>query len=407
MTRGLALLLLACCSDGQVAFTNGWWFDGRSFARKTAYVVGANLTFHRPARLESNVDLGGGYVVPPFGDAHNHNVEPLNKIDALVARYLRHGILYVKNPNCLPGTREELAGKVNTPDSIDVVFSNGGLTGSGGHPMEIVKRNIDRGIWTAAEGEGQFYLTVDTPEELDAKWPRLLATKLDFIKTYLLYSEEYFARKDDPAFFGWKGLNPALLTAIVQKAHEAGLRVSTHIETAADFRAALIAGVDEINHMPGFRISSDVQTHPISSFEITEEDARDAARRGTYVVTTLAGGHTMADRPEQDRLNARNLKLLQAHGVKLAIGSDDYRNDTVPEAVYLASLHVLDNRTLLKMWSETTARTIFPRRKVGELREGYEANFIVLEGDPLREFSKVTKVKLRVKQGRMLAVSPE
>ncbi len=404
MTRALALLLLACSADGQVAFTNGWWFDGRSFARKTAYVVRGNFTFHRPARLESKVDLAGGYVVPPFGDAHNHNVEPLNKIDALVARYLRHGILYVKNPNCLPGTREQLAGKVNTPNSIDVVFSNGGFTGSGGHPMEIVKRNIDRGIWTSAEGEGQFYLTVDTPEDLDASWPRLFATKPDFIKTYLLYSEEYLVRRNDAAFFGWKGLNPSLLTAIVEKAHEAGLRVSTHIETAADFHAALIAGVDEINHMPGFRISSDVRSHPISTFEITEEDARDAAQRGTYVVTTLAGGRTATDRAEQDRVNVRNLKLLHAHGVKLAIGSDDYRNDSVPEALYLASLNALDSLTLLKMWCETTARTIFPRRKIGELREGYEANFIVLERDPLREFSNVTKVKLRVKQGRVLAV---
>jgi len=390
------------CLHGQVAFTNGWWFNGHSFARTPAYAVDGNLTFRRPARIGSHIDLGGGYVLPPFGEAHNHNVEPLNKIDPLVARYLQHGILYVKNPDCLPGTRAQLRGKVNAPESIDVVFAYGGLTASGGHPMEVVKRGIDRGYWTEKQGEGQFYVTVDTPAELVAKWPGLLATNPDFIKTFLLYSEEYTARKNDPAFFAWKGLDPALLLRIVEKAHAAGLRVSTHIETAADFHAALVAGVDEINHMPGFRPASDVHKHPESTFEVSEEDARFAAKHGTVVVTTLAGSGD-----KNDTLNARNLRLLHTAGVKLALGSDDYRSDTVPEARYIASLHVFDNPTILKMWCETTAQTIFPKRKIGELREGFEANFIVLEGDPLREFSNVTKVKLVVKRGGVLALRAE
>ncbi len=45
-------------------------------------------------------------------------------------------------------------------ENIDVVFSNGGFTGEGGHPAEIVKRNIDRGVGTEAEGDGAFYYTV-------------------------------------------------------------------------------------------------------------------------------------------------------------------------------------------------------------------------------------------------------
>src|SRR5207249_5838999 len=57
----------------------------------------------------------------------------------------------------------------------------------------------------------------------------------------------------------WKGLDPALLPEIVQKAHATGLRVSTHIENAADFHNALVAGVDEINHMPGFRYGADIE----------------------------------------------------------------------------------------------------------------------------------------------------
>lgn len=401
-------------SAQSVAFVNGLWFDSRAFVPKTAYAVDGDLTFRKPARIGSTIDLSGGYVLPPFGEAHNHNVEPSNKIGPLVEGYIRHGIFYVKNPDCLPNTRDQLGGQVNTPSTIDVTFSNGGFTGAGGHPIEILKRNIGRGIWTDAEGEGAFYYVTDSAAELDRKWPAHLATRPDFIKTYLLYSEEYAARRMDQAFFGWKGLDPLLLTIFVGKAHAAGLRVSTHIESAADFHNAVVAGVDEINHMPGFRMHADLRPHPISAFEVSEADAKLAARQGIFVVTTLVGataldpnGPDAPKRREQDALNARNLKLLYASGVRIAIGSDSYRVDSVPEALYLESLGALDNLSLLRMWCETTVQTIFPRRKIGFLKEGYEANFIVLGGDPLTHFANVTDIRLRVKRGHVLSVRTE
>jgi hypothetical protein len=414
MIRAVCWLIsgASLCSAQSVEFVNGVWFDGHVFASKTAYAVDGGLTFRKPSRVGSTIDLSGGYVLPPFGEAHNHNVELLNKIGPLVENYLRHGIFYVKNPDCLPNTREQLAGQVNTPSTIDVAFSNGGFTGSGGHPIEIQKRNIARGIWTEAAGEGAFSYVTDNASELERKWPAHLATRPDFIKTYLLYSEEYGARRMDEAFFGWKGLDPSLLKTFVAKAHAAGLRVSTHIESAADFHNAVAARVDEINHMPGFRMYEDIRPHPVAAFEISEPDARLAARQGTFVVTTLAGateldpnGPDAAKRRAQDALNARNLKLLYASGVRIAIGSDSYRVDSLPEALYLASLGAVDNLALLRMWCETTVQTIFPRRKVGFLKEGYEANFVVLGGDPLSNFANVTEVRLRVKRGHVIPLA--
>jgi len=370
------------------AFTNGRWFDGHSFRKKTGYAVARSLSFRRPSHVDAVVDLKGGFVVPPFGEAHNHNVEPLNKIDSLIQRYLSHGIFYVKDPDNLPDGRDKILSKLNRPESIDVSFSNGGFTGSNGHPAEIVKRNIDRGIWTLADGDGAFYYAIDSPADLERKWPRFLATRPDFVKTYLLYSEDYAARKDSDRYYGWKGLDPALLALIVQKAHGAGLRVSVHIESAADFHNALSAGVDEINHMPGFRARADVSPHAVAEFQISDSDAALAARQGTYVVTTLAGatGSDAKLQQEADELNRRNLTLLKKYKVKLALGSDSYRSDTVPEALYLESLHVFDHESLLTIWCTTTAKTIFPDRKIGELKENYEASFVVLSGNPLQDF---------------------
>jgi hypothetical protein len=107
----LFILCSSVCSAQSVAFVNGVWFNRSTFSRRKVYAVGGNLTFHQPAHISSTVDLGGGYVVPPFGEAHNHNVEPLklNKIGPLVERYLRHGIFYVKNPN-LPSANAHAIG---------------------------------------------------------------------------------------------------------------------------------------------------------------------------------------------------------------------------------------------------------------------------------------------------------
>jgi hypothetical protein len=390
-----------------IAFTNGLWFDGKSFQRKTGYSIRGVLSFRRPAHVDSTVDLAGGFVVPPFGEAHNHNVEPLNKIDQLVRRYLEHGIFYVKDPDNLPRDRERVLPQIDRPDSIDVMYSNGGFTGPGGHPSEIVKRNVDRNYWTEADGDGGFYYAVANVEGLERKWPQFLATKPDFVKTFLLFSEEYTVRKDDPKYFGWKGLDPELLKAIVQKAHAAGLRVSTHVESATDFHNALMAGVDEINHTPGFRVTGDAKTHALSEFQIAEGDARFAARHGVSVVTTLSNGGQLTPVgkfPDQDKLNRRNLALLKKYHVKLAFGSDSYRSDTVPEALYIESLHVFSNRDLLQIWCEGTAKTIFPQRKIGKLKDRYEASFLALKGNPLEDFSAVQRIAIAVKQGHVLGL---
>jgi imidazolonepropionase-like amidohydrolase len=111
------------------------------------------------------------------------------------------------------------------------------------------------------------------------------------------------------------------------------------------------------------------------------------------------------ERPRVDeirRLIAANLLVLHRHGVRLAIGSDRYRETARSEASALHRLGTFDNRTLLKMWCETTPQAIFPGRKIARFRDGYEASFLVLEGDPLADFENVGRIRMRVKQGQVL-----
>jgi imidazolonepropionase-like amidohydrolase len=126
-----------------------------------------------------------------------------------------------------------------------------------------------------------------------------------------------------------------------------------------------------------------------------------AHERGVVVVTTLVGATRLkdAERVEQDALNARNLRRLLAHHVSVALGSDSYREDTLAEALYIASLHAVSNAELIEMWTAATDAAIFPQRRIGRLDEGYEASFLVLAGDPLADFGNVTRM---VKQGKTL-----
>ncbi|MFP5246648.1 MAG: amidohydrolase family protein [Thermoanaerobaculia bacterium] len=394
MTRLLFLLLFALPTLAEtIEWKRGLWFDGTRFREATFYTADGKLTKRKPAHVDRSVDLAGKYVVPPFGDAHHHGIDSAPQLDAKIRAFLDAGVFYVKNPNVIPDLlTPDVRAKLNVPASIDVAFANGGLTRTGGHPgplhVMLAKQNIFPGL-TAADMPDRAYFNVDTIEQLDAKWPRILAGKPDFLKTFVLEGE---------------GLTKEVLNEIVKRAHAAGLRVSSHIETASDFRIAVDAGVDEINHLPMPR------GEDVSRFVIDEETAKLAAKKGVTVVTTQRPIH-MPGAPGPGLRHIENAKLnvatLRKAGVMVALGSDGISGEQPfatarDEALFLHEHGFADNLTLLKMWSENTPRTIFPKRRIGHLAEGYDASFLVLEGDPLHDFANVTKIAFRVKQGSVL-----
>jgi hypothetical protein len=394
-----------------IALINGQWFDGAKFVDRTMYSVDGVFA-DRPARVDTVIDLQHDYVVPPFGEAHNHNVDATTATRArvVVEKYFRDGVFYVQNPANVLRARSGLVGFINVPTGIDATFANAALTGPGGHPMGLFLRNLGRGAMVATDSNSTsgFLWTIADRADLDRKWPQILASHPDFIKTMLLYSEEYERRKSDSAFFNWRGLNPVLLPEIVRRAHAAGLRVMTHIETSGDFHNALVAGVDQIGHTPGFRGNEKTQLADFAPFLMTDADAELAAQRGVYVVTTLSGPDGLPDTALLARfikLDSLNLAMMKKHHVRIIVGSDSYRTTSVPEAMWLSKLGVLSNAELLRAWTDETAHAIFPQRKIGRLAPGYEASLLVLAGDPIADFINVKRIVLRMKQGQLIQVA--
>ena len=399
-----------------VALINGQWFDGSGFAARTMYMSRGVFTDGPVGKSDSAIDLRGGYVVPPFAEAHNHNFDASSPETArtLVAKYMEDGVFYGQNPSNVLRARRGLSGFVNVPAGIDVTFSNAGLTGPGGHPMGLYLRNLSRGAMLPTDTnstEGFIWIIADK-DDLARKWPSIVAGKPDFIKVFLLYSDEYRKRLNDSSFFNWRGIDPKLVPDIVHRAHTASLRVMAHVETAADFRNAVESGVDQVGHTPGFRGNEQTKLPNIAPYELSDADAESAARRGTFVVTTLGGivafpptGQDSVMRRTADSLFARNLRMMKKHRVRVIVGSDSYRTTSVPEAMYLASLGVYSNAELLKLWTDETPRAIFPNRRIGRLAPGYEASFLVLDKDPIADFSNVKTIRLRVKQGFTISSS--
>ena len=399
----IVLLLSNFSSAENYKFINGHWFDGNKFQDRVFYSIGGTFAINPPQKIDKEIDLQSGYVIPPFGDAHNHYISGPFKIDETLHQYLTDGIFYAKNPASIARDTAKIKDKINKPGSVDVVFSGGTITASGGHPVKLYEKFLNKVKKPGPDGtfENLAYYIIDNEKDLDTKWPMIMANKPDFIKSHLLYTEEFEKRRDDPKYYGLKGQDPKMLAKVVEKAHQNNLRVSCHIETAQDFRYALAAKVDEINHMPGYYPDENPNW-----YSITEADAKQAAAQGVFVVTTTYVTIHEFKEPEKikqaQEIQRRNLALLHDAGVKIAIGPDVHGVTSLAEAMNLYALKVFDNLTLLKMWCEATAETIFPKRKIGKLADGYEASFIVLGGDPIADFEAIKNIKLRFKQGNFI-----
>lgn len=409
LAMGASALALGGCQTGAVnpaatayALTGGRWFDGAAFNAREAWSVAGRLTFIRPAAVAQTLDLLGRWIVPPFADAHNHGVGTGDAVRdrAMVSAYLKAGVFYMQSMGNLPlSAADRQALGLNVPGGLDATFAQGSITGYGGHPMGIIRNVLlPQGYFpgrTLESLKDLRFFEVASEAELMAKWPAIRAAQPNFIKFFLFNSDAYAARKDDPAFFGRRGLDPALAKSVVRLARADGLRAAAHVVNVADFRTALDAGVDVIAHLP-------------TEGMLTDADAQAAARARVTVHTTCGFLTRLARNAPEESAAVRerqgpNLQSLKVAGVRMVVGSDDPADPTPGEMAHLRALGVFSDAELLAMWTSGTAQSIFPERRIGALEEGYEASFLALDGDPLGDWSATSRIALRFKQGEVLA----
>ena len=377
---------------------NARWFDGRQIQRGSLYVENGVFVAKKPAKVNRKMDLRGQQVlIGPLGEAHNHNLQTAWGWNTYADQYLDEGVFYAAMLCGDPAGVAEVKPLAAKPVAPDVSFVTACITSPDGYPLAAV---LPTPSPEAAAGQNLIVM-VDSPEQARAQWPAIQARGGRWVRIVLAHSDRPELRQN-PAMFGRLGLTPDAASELTRLAHADGRRVVAHVETAADFDAALAAGVDAIAHLPGYANTLDL---PAERFALSEQAAAQAARQHTAVITTTAATALFKLEPASlaalHEVQRANLARLQAAGVPLLIGSDVFIGTARAELHALDALG-MDRATLLRLATQDTPRALFPGRRLGCFEPGCEASFLLLGGDPLADLAQVDMPLLRVKQGRLL-----
>ncbi len=121
-------------SSGVTVYENGWVWSGSGFVRGSlAIKEGRFVDILEAGAGSRRVDLKGGFVVPPYSNAHAPATTPDEETSHL---FLEAGVFYVWNPNTVVMGQEAL-NFFKRKDTFDVAVAQGGLTEPGGHPEKL------------------------------------------------------------------------------------------------------------------------------------------------------------------------------------------------------------------------------------------------------------------------------
>jgi len=94
----------------------------------------------------------------------------------------------------------------------------------------------------------------------------------------------------------------------------------------------------------------------------------------------------------------KQLMRFKEANITITLGADQGFTTLGEEINDIKEIGAFSNLELLNILT-LTPKTIFPDRKIGELKTGYEATFLVLNGNPLDNMNNIDDIILRVKNG--------
>lgn len=191
------------------------------------------------------------------------------------------------------------------------------------------------------------------------------------------------------------------LSAIVEEAHHAGRRVSTHAIGRDGIKNAILAGVDTIEH--GFHLDAEL-------FAL-------AIERGTYLVPTLSAVGCIAAEGEGGGIPSWIVEKAQSEvqrsramfraaveaGMNIAAGTDagtphNPHDGLVEELIQMVDIGLTPQRTLLSATREGAVNAGLSQI-TGTITPGRAADLIVVEGDPLADITTLRQIVLVAKDG--------
>jgi len=379
---------------------NGKHFEVRTLAVRD----GRFVRVPRNKATVEKLDLSGRYIVPAYANAHCH-VTSADRASS--DGFLRAGVFYVWNPNSIVLSKQDKA-FFGTATTYSLKIAQGGITEPRGHPEPLYTDILAKYVYKGRQKEwfiGNAFHYGRTPEEIVKVLDKLKSQGADFVKAYLLHSEDYEMRKDDPKFEGARGLNPANMPFLVAEARRRGMKVAVHVETAADLVTAAQSGAAVAAHLPGYGGSG------TEAMELSAKQARIVAKSGIRLTPTygLAAGlvdekASLAEQKATADANAKrqleNMALLKNSRAAFIMGTDGL-GPVFDEAERWVAIGGMTDPEAARVVFETGA-WLFPERRIGCFQPGCEADFLVLSSDPTLDIRNLRAIEQRYKAGKVL-----
>lgn len=184
------------------------------------------------------------------------------------------------------------------------------------------------------------------------------------------------------------------LQAIVQEAHKLGLTVAAHAHGTKGINAAVLAGVDSIEH------GSILSDESISLMKERGTFLVPQAYLNEFELSENTPAETLAKNEYLKPLVARSLKQAYQEGVKMAFGSDNGvfpHKDTALEFAALVrnGISEIDALRMATLY----AVELLGVGDRGLLEQGKRADIIAVSGNPLKDISSMQSVSFVMKQG--------
>jgi hypothetical protein len=276
-------------------------------------------------------------------------------------------------------------------NTLKVKYANWGFTSTLGHPFPAYEPFAmglrDASKWSEfADSIRQSridlynsYAFVDEVSQLDSIWPQYLNTSPDLTKIYY-FNEEGI----DDSIMGAHGLKLEVAKAIIDSAHAYDLQVYCHIETREDFAKMVKAGVDGFAHMPGYGWDGNPKTR--ERFYLPDSLLQEAAKRGIVINPTAVLASFSFEGTELDAVADFQYDLIRRYremNGRIILGSDIFNSTASNTYTYHNEQFPLEKEVLLSMMSTETSMTIFPELAIGQIKEGYKADFLVFAKKPI------------------------
>jgi len=403
-------------------YINGIILDGtldmQPVEGKAIVCEGEKIVSIIPAEQEvadcKTVDLQGQYILPGLINLHVHtpgsgkpakrkmNLDLICKIitSCSLGRKIGCSMIEKNTTNTLMAgvTTIRAVGGISNFDSLvrdkinsgkilgpHILTSNSAISPTGGHM------------------EGSFATAADTPEEAVRLVEKIARDKPDLIKLMITGGVLDCDSLGEP---GVMKMSQEVINAACKKAHELGYPVAAHCEGAEGIKAALLGGVDTIEH--GAKPSEEMVKlfkEKNASQVITISPALPYSLNlpGVMNITDIAVRNSCILVDGMIELAKENLKA----GVPVGLGTDASCSYVTHYNFWRELVHYVKYCGVSKSFALHTATLVNAKiagidHKTGSIEEGKVADMIVVKNNPLEDLSALKDVTMVVINGQLI-----